>query len=86
LAKKEKSAYDFLHQNPPDIIFKLIADVNIIAARKPNETSLNMLNKKLQGIKDLQFPGHCKIVEINANLPLTEVLFEIRKNIWESYE
>ena len=86
IAAREARVYSFFQMNPPDLVFKLVADVDVIAARKPGETSMEMLTKKLDGIKALQYPWPCKMVEINANQPLATVLAEIRKEIWESYK
>lgn len=84
LARREAGAYEYLQQNPPDIIYKLIADVEVIAARKPGQTGRDVLTRKLESIRALTFSPPCRVVTINANRPLQEVLTGIRENIWNA--
>lgn len=84
VSKLEAVVYKKAENNPPDIMFKLIADAKIVEARKPNETSLEMLEAKIAGIKGLNFANGCNVVTIDATQPLEKVLFTIKKKIWNS--
>ncbi|GAB2530090.1 nucleoside/nucleotide kinase family protein [Rufibacter soli] len=85
LARYEGSLYAKIANSSPDIAFKLIADARVVEARKPGETSLQMLENKIEGIKALTFPKQTKVVVIDASQPLEEVLLAIKKEIWEAY-
>lgn len=85
IAKREARIYKLFEQKTPDIIFKLIADAEVIEARKPGETSLEILRAKIDWVKQLKFPDNCQVVTVNAEEPLEKVLFTIRKKIWEAY-
>ncbi|MES2649748.1 MAG: hypothetical protein V4717_22915 [Bacteroidota bacterium] len=85
IAKLEAKMYDSFAASSPDILFKLVADARVIEARKPGQTSIEILKKKIEGIKNLQFNASCKVITINAEEPLEEVLKTIKKNIWNLY-
>lgn len=83
LARFESKIYSSAENQPPDIVFKLIADAGIVEKRKPGETSLDKLQSKISGIKQLAFKSPCKVVTVDANQPLAEVLHLIKKEIWK---
>ncbi|GEO08176.1 hypothetical protein [Segetibacter aerophilus] len=85
IAKKEASIYALAEANPPDLLFKLIANAEVVEARKPGEHSLETLEKKIAGFKNMEISGKCKVVSIDAARPLEEVLFIAKKEIWASY-
>jgi thymidylate kinase len=85
LAGKEAKAYELAEDSPPDIVFKLVANADIIAARKPSKASLEMLELKIEGIKRLKFSGTCNAVIIDANLPLNDVLVSIKSHLWAAW-
>ena len=85
LARKEAKIYKMAEDNPPDIIFKLVAEADVIAARKPSKASLEMLELKIEGIKQLKLLPGCDVVTINANKPLDEVLLAVKKHIWAAW-
>jgi thymidylate kinase len=82
-AKMESKIYAKATDNTPDIIFKLIASLEVVEARKPGETSIDRLNAKINGIKMLSFNNDCKVITIDATCPINEVLYKIKKEIWE---
>ena len=67
-----------------DIIFKLITLPEVIEERKPEETSLERLLEKINGIRALKFKRECKVITIDAGLPLSQVLTKIKYGIWNS--
>ncbi len=81
-AKIESRIYIKAENNPPDILFKLIADAEVVEARKPGETSLPKLEAKIAGIKNLSFNAHCKVITIDATIPLQEVLYQVKNELW----
>jgi hypothetical protein len=85
LARKEAKAYELAEDNPPDIVFKLVANADVIAARKPSKASLKMLELKIEGINRLKFSGACNAVLIDANLPLNDVLVSIKSHLWAAW-
>ena len=82
-AKMESKVYTIAQNNPPDIVFKLIASPEVIEARKPGEISLERLDVKINGIKRLSFNANCKVITIDAAISLNEVLYQIKKEIWD---
>ena len=82
MSKMETRLYNYAERNPPNIVFKLIADARIIQERKPSLASTEMLESKIEGIKKLQFAEGCRVITIDATLPLNNVLSTIKKEIW----
>jgi len=83
LAKVESKVYEQAENNPPDILFKLIADAEVVEQRKPGETSLEKLNAKISGIKELKLNERCRVITVDAAQPLPEVLYVIKKELWK---
>jgi thymidylate kinase len=79
ISRKEAKVYDYANNNTPDIIFKLIANAEVVEARKPGETALEVLEKKISGIQNLNFGNGCQVVTIDASQPLEKVLQTIKK-------
>lgn len=82
VAKFESGIYSCAENHPPDIVFKLVADADVVEKRKPGETSLEKLKSKIDGIRQLKFKDPCKIVTVDASRPLAEVLYLVKKEIW----
>jgi hypothetical protein len=85
LAKMEANVYAEAENNPPDTLFKLIADAAIVEARKPGETPMEMLKTKIAGIKQLDFSEKCKVVTVDASQPLDQVLATVKQGVWDTY-
>ena len=81
----ESQVYALANENPPDIVLKLIADAKVVEARKPGETSPEMLKAKISGIKLLQFSSCCKTVTVDAAQPLEKVLLQVKEELWNTY-
>ncbi len=82
VAKMEASIYEEAENHPPDILFKLVTDAEVVEKRKPGETSIEKLNAKINGVKQLKFKDTCKVITVDAKKPLDEVLCIVRKEIW----
>jgi len=85
ISKMERRIYDSARNYQPDILFKLIADVDIVELRKPNETPREILAAKIEGIKKLQFADASRTVTIDASLPFDMVIGKIKSDIWKVY-
>ncbi|HUQ96056.1 MAG TPA: hypothetical protein VM010_00220 [Chitinophagaceae bacterium] len=82
MAKREARIYAKAQSNPPDLVLKLVADPDVIKERKPSLASMQVLEKKVNGIKELTFTESCRVVTINAMQPLDVVLRMVKKEIW----
>ncbi|HTE28578.1 nucleoside/nucleotide kinase family protein [Flavitalea sp.] len=82
LARKEAKTYQLAEDNPPDLVFKLVAKADLIAIRKPSNASLQMLELKIEGIRNLKYPGDCAVVTIDAARPLNDVLVSVKSHLW----
>ncbi len=82
VAKMEASIYAQAENHPPDILFKLVTDAEVVEKRKPGETSIEKLIAKINGVKQLKFKDTCKVITVDAKKPLNEVLCIVRKEIW----
>ncbi|GAA4305198.1 oligosaccharide flippase family protein [Nibribacter koreensis] len=85
MSKLESRIYARAENTPPDVIFKLIAEANVVEARKPGETLLETLEAKISGFKSLQFKDTCKVITVDATQPLAQVLSTVKKEIWQAY-
>jgi thymidylate kinase len=85
IAKKEFRSYQLAANNPPDVLFKLIADVQLLKERKPNGTPLEMLKAKIESTKKMQWAESCKVITVDAAQPLDKVLSTIKKEIWDAF-
>ncbi|QHL88825.1 oligosaccharide flippase family protein [Nibribacter ruber] len=85
LSKMEANIYAKAESTPPDVIFKLIAEAEVVEARKPGETLLATLEAKIAGFKSLQFKDTCKVITVDATQPLDQVLSTVKKEIWQAY-
>lgn len=83
LAKSEAKVYAQAQNNPPDLVFKLVADPQVMEKRKPGETAPEKLRMKIQGIKELAFNPSVKVITVDVSKPLDEVLYLIRTEIWK---
>ena len=84
MSRIEEKIYKYAGDNPPDIVFKLVADANVISTRKPNMASPQILQAKVESIKELQFKNGCKVVTINAAEPLEQVLLAVKRELWNT--
>lgn len=81
-ARLESKVYSYAENHPPDVVFKLVADSDVVEKRKPGETSIEKLRSKIDGIKQLRFENTCKVVTVDATRPLAEVLTLVKNEIW----
>lgn len=84
IAALEADVYKYAEKHSPDIVCKLIADASVIKTRKPKMVSVDMLQTKVDGIRNLQF-AKSHTITINAAQPLSGVLYTVKKEVWEAY-
>ncbi|EIC83317.1 ATP-binding protein [Serratia sp. M24T3] len=72
IAQREWKAFEWMTQQKPDLVIKLNVDLDVACARKPDH-SRNSLAKKIAVVPLLNFVGS-EVVNIDANLPLAEVI------------
>ncbi|WP_313682677.1 dTMP kinase [Pantoea sp.] len=79
LARREKQAFRWMADHKPDLVIKLNVDLEVACARKPDH-SPEALARKTLTTSLLNFEG-AKIVDIDANRPLDEVLPAVEKAV-----
>jgi len=72
LAQREQTAFEWMTSYRPDLVIRLNVDLDIACARKPDHLR-TVLKRKQAIVPQLTFNG-AKIVEIDSNLALEEVL------------
>ncbi|HTF31457.1 MAG TPA: hypothetical protein VK625_21515, partial [Flavitalea sp.] len=81
VARIESNTYTHSLNHSPDILFKLVDDHP--EKRRPEETVLVDNDPELAaGIEQLSFNNKCKVILVDAAKPLNEVLYTIKKEIW----
>ena len=84
LAKYERDIYASSEEIAPDIVIKLIADAEVVEARKPNETRFDVLVAKINAVKSLRVSPSSKEVMIDAVQPLQNVLMAVKNVTWDA--
>jgi thymidylate kinase len=72
LARREQAAFEWMTSYRPDLVIRLNVDLDTACARKPDHLR-SILKRKQALVPQLTFNG-AKIVEINSNVALDEVL------------
>jgi thymidylate kinase len=82
-AEREYAAYRLAELVPPDLVIKLLVPVEVAAQRKP-DTPLDLLRRKVEVVRRLEFPRSTRVVELDATQPLERVLLEVKQAIWDA--
>lgn len=83
LARMESNIYAESKNYSPDILFRLMANNDGAGKANPGETSRENTDCEITtGIKQPGFNNKCKTITVDAGKPLTEVLYIIKKEIW----
>lgn len=77
----EARAYALAKRLPPDLVIKLIAAPEVLAVREPTMKP-SVIQQRVLQLRQLTFPG-AKIVNIDAELPLQEVIRAVKREIWQ---
>lgn len=81
LARWEFSAYR--SRTIPDLVLKLNVSPEVSVARRPGEMTLEAARRKAGSIHELALPAGTRVVDIDADLPLEEVLLQARRAVWD---
>ena len=83
-SKLEAKKYAYAEANSPQVVFKLITDVQTSQFRKPNQTPQEVLKVKIDSFKVIRFDQTSKIIDVDARMPLDTVLYTVKKEIWKA--
>jgi thymidylate kinase len=83
LARWERSVYHAAEAGPPDLVLKLQVTPTAAAARKP-KVNPGYLAKRAEVIRALRYPPGTRVVEIDADQPMSQVLLQVKRAIWET--
>lgn len=79
--KLEAKAYVLAELLPPDMVIKLNVS-EAVAAKRKTDTPTEMINKKIEAVKQLSFEPSCRVIEVDADQELEQVTQIIRHEIW----
>lgn len=82
-ARGEQSAFRLAELSPPDLVVKLHVSPEVASRRKP-ETPQEQLRTGIDMVKRMQFPGTTRVLDIDAEQPLDQVLLQAKRAVWES--
>lgn len=81
-ARRERATFLLAEASPPDLVVKLLVPFDVAAARK-RDTPPSQLRRKIAAVRALRFPSATRVVEIDAEAPLADVLLSVKRAIWE---
>ena len=81
-ARSERAAILAAEQLRPDLVVKLRVDYGVARHRKP-DTPEDQLALKLDILSRLEFASALRVVEVDANRALPEVLRDVQRLVWE---
>ncbi len=82
-ARVEDAAFRSMAAAPPDLVIKLRVAPEVALRRKP-DTPPAQLYRKTEIIGELRFPPATRVVDVDANRPLEQVLLSVKRAVWES--
>ncbi len=81
LAAWERAPYRWAQQQPPDLIVKLRVSQAVALQRKPDMDPAE-IQRRVEAIKSLRFGRKARIVDVDADAPLEQVILEVRRHVW----
>jgi hypothetical protein len=82
-ARREQAAFRLAELSPPDLVVKLHVSPEVASRRKP-ETPPEQLRTGIDMVRQLQFPATTRVLELDAEQPLDQVLLQAKRAVWES--
>jgi thymidylate kinase len=82
LRRFEARTYELAARLPPDLVIKLSVRPETSARREPNMDGA-VIRQRIEAARQLQFAG-AKIVSIDAEQPLADVLRAIKREVWQT--
>jgi thymidylate kinase len=83
VARREHDLLSAAEIYAPDLVIKLHVSYPVALARKP-DTPPHRLREKLDVTRRLRYPNGTRIVDVDADQPLEQVLRQVQRAIWES--
>ena len=83
IANWESTPYRWAEIYPPDLVIKLNVTPEVALKRKQHEMSIKEISLRVETIKKLSFPHEIKVVTVNADKPVEQVLMEVKQLVWE---
>ena len=68
--------------DPPDLVLKLFAPLEVIAARRP-EMTLAQIQRRVDAVRALSFPSVERVLEVRTDGPLDETALKIKRQVWD---
>jgi thymidylate kinase len=65
----------------PDLVFKLNVSEAIAAQRKAG-TPRNMIQRKINAVRTLEFGPNCDVLELDADQPFNDISLAVRAAVW----
>jgi energy-coupling factor transporter ATP-binding protein EcfA2 len=82
-ARREASVFRLVDLVPPDLVIKLQISPQVASQRKPETPHQQILNGARM-VRSLRFPPTTRILELDAEQPLADVLLQAKRAIWDS--
>ncbi|HEY7685126.1 MAG TPA: hypothetical protein VH833_03355 [Gemmatimonadales bacterium] len=82
-ARMEQAAFRLAELSPPDLVVKLHVSPEVASRRKP-ETPQEQLRTGIDMVRRLQFPATTRVLDMDAEQPLDQVLLQAKRAVWES--
>jgi thymidylate kinase len=82
-ARWELSAYRSMEAVVPDLVIKLQVSPEVSAGRK-EDVSLESLARRIEVVNRVEFPSGAKVVAVDSNRPLEQVLLDVKRLVWEA--
>lgn len=81
LSAWEEVPYREAGLDPPDLVIKLFASPEVVAGRRP-EMTLADIQRRIDAVRGLSFPGSSTIVEVPTNGPIDQSALAIKRIVW----
>jgi hypothetical protein len=83
VARREQAAFALVELSPPNLVLNLHVSPEVAARRKP-ETPADQVRTGIDLLGRLTFPPTTRVVDLDAERPLAEVLLAAKRAVWES--
>lgn len=82
-ARWERDEFRRFRDVAPDVVIKLCVNEDTAVSRRPNMRSAD-IRVRATAVRDLDWPAPTRVVCIDANRPLEQVLIDVKRCIWEA--
>ena len=66
----------------PDLLFKLNVSETVAGQRKA-DTPKEMIQRKIDAVRSLEFGPGCEVIELDADRPLGDITLAVRQSVWQ---